>query len=163
PLQPGQVAKIVARENEEVEAGGALLLMDDTLPQAPPREAKAAPAGAEAQLEQAEKLPGQHAEQLEGPKGVLQAKERELDAARAEQAVRIQKATVGPPEDVKVAAATVEALQSAVKGERAKLRGLELLDPKVGVTRAEQQVEVNQARVTRAEYGLKQCKLTAPC
>jgi multidrug resistance efflux pump len=165
PLQPGQVTKITARENEEVEAGTALLLMDDTLAQATLREAKAALAEAEAQLEQARKLPQQHREQLEGQRAVIQAKEHELEGARArrEQAVRLQKSTGGPIEDVKVAEATVAALESALKGEQAKLRGLEALDPQVGVTRAEQKVEACKAGVTKAEFALKQCRLAAPC
>jgi multidrug resistance efflux pump len=165
PLQPGQVRKIVARESDEIEAGAPLFLMDDTLAAATLREAKAALAEAEAQLEQAKKLPEQHREQVAGQKAVIQAKEHEVEAAQArhDQAVRLQKTAVGPMEDVKVAAATVEALRSALKGEQAKLRGLEALDPQVGVTRAEQKVEACKAQVDKAEFALKQCQLTAPC
>jgi multidrug resistance efflux pump len=164
PLQPGQVTKVLARENDEVEAGAAILQMDDTLAQATLREARAALAEAEAQLTQAKKLPAQHREQLAGQEAVIRAKEHELEGAQAsrDQAVRLQKSTGGPVEDVKKAEALVAALQSVIKGEQAKLRGLEALDPQVGITRAEQRVEVCKAQIARAEFALKECKLTAP-
>src|SRR5215831_13780200 len=61
PIQSGRVADVMAHENDRVEAGAALLRLDDTEARLQVAEAKVALETAQAQLTTARKAPEQHA------------------------------------------------------------------------------------------------------
>jgi multidrug resistance efflux pump len=63
---------------------------------------------------------------------------------------------------VKAAQAIVKALESAVEGETTKLNGLEAVDPYIGVTLAMNDLNARKARLSKAEYALKETTLVAP-
>ena len=56
----------------------------------------------------------------------------------------------------------MKALESAVEGETTKLNGLEAVDPYIGVTLAMNDLNARKARLSKAEYALKETTLVAP-
>ncbi|MEY4394585.1 biotin/lipoyl-binding protein [bacterium] len=164
PLQPGKVVAIPVRENQEVEPGDVLIRMDDTLQKAQLEEAKADVHAGEAQLEQAKLLFKQHDLKIKGQKAVVAAKKEEMTAAAAKRdgAERLALNKLASNEDVKAAQAIVKALESAVEGETTKLNGLEAVDPYIGVTLAMNDLNARKARLSKAEYALKETTLVAP-
>jgi multidrug resistance efflux pump len=168
PLLPGQVVKIedVARDGtKELEAGTPLFHMDATVARAQLEEAQAGVADAEAQLKNARTLPAQHQQQVKGQQAALKAKQHELEVARLRltDARRLAQSDLTRPDTVRMAEEAVKALENAVEGEEAKLKALELLDPTVAVTRAEQELARRKAEETKARFALQKCTITAPC
>lgn len=165
PLQPGRVLKVEVQDNQDVKRGAVLLRLEDTLARETLEEAEADLVAAQAQLTQAQSLVAQHKKQVEGQKALVTAREHEVGVARLKraEAKRLADAMAARSEDVQIAEESVKALESTLTAEKAKLEGLEKVDPNVGVVRAEQDVKVREARVRKAQFGLKECTVTAPC
>jgi multidrug resistance efflux pump len=165
PLQPGLVVHIEARENEEVEAGAPLLQLDDTVAQAQVREAEADVKAAEAQLAEALTLPDRQRDKVAAQRAVIEARRRELEAARArrDRAERLSRSQLASAEEARAASEAVAALEAGIQAEEAKLRILERAEPARLIERARQDVEARQARLKKALFALKHCTLWAPC
>jgi len=133
PLQPGRVVEVFVQDNQEVKKGTPLFQMDDTLAQQTLVEAEADLSAAQAQLKQAERLPEQHAKQIEGQQAVIAAKERERDVARLKRddVRRLVDKGLTREEIFKMADEGVKALDDGLLAEKAKLDGLKTIDPQV--------------------------------
>jgi len=164
PIQTGRVAQVLARENDRVEGGSALLRLDDTQARLRVTEAQVALETAKAQLATARRLPEQHAAKLDQQRGAAEAAEQRLAAARTLLGRKRQLATANQlsTEDVTAAQDQVNELQATARAEAAKLRELELHDPAVDVRRAELNVAAMQTKLDQAQHALDECTLKAP-
>jgi multidrug resistance efflux pump len=164
PIQSGRVAEVMAHENDRVEAGAALLRLDDTDARLQVAEAKVALETAEANLATARKLPEQHAAKLDQQRGAAEAAEQRLAAARTLLGRKQQLAKLNQisPEDATAAQDQVNELQAAARAEAARLRELQLHDPAVDVRRAELNVTAMQTKLDQAQHALDECTLKAP-
>jgi multidrug resistance efflux pump len=165
PVQPGRVLRVEVHDNQEVKRGAVLIRMEDTVARETLDEAEADLIAAQAQLTYARSLVDQHKKQIEGQKAVLKAREHELAAARIKrnEAKRLADIELARAEDVTIAEESVKALESTLEAEKAKLEGLEKIDPQVAIIRADADVKVREARVRKAQFALKECAITAPC
>src|SRR5260370_31738800 len=84
PKQPGQVVKVFVKENQELDEGAPLYLMDDHVARFDRDQAEAAHRAAQQQLEQAKKLPTRHRAAIAGQQAVIAAKQAKRDAAQKE-------------------------------------------------------------------------------
>lgn len=164
PVQSGRVAEVLAHENARVEAGAALVRLDDTQARLQVAEAKVGVATAQAQLTTARKLPEQHAAKQDQQRAAVEAAEQRLAAAQAllgrkRELVKIKQVAA---EDFAAAQNQVKELQAAAQAEAAKLRELQLYDPAVDVRRAELNVAAMQAELDQAQHALDECTLKAP-
>lgn len=164
PLQSGRVVQVTAQQNDRVEAGAALLRLDDTQARLQVAEAKVALETAQAQLTSDRTLPEQHAAKLEQQRASVEAAEQRLAAAQAllgrkRELAKIKQIT---SEEFTAAEDQVKELQTAARAESAKLRELQLHDPVVDVRRAELNVAAMQAKLNQAQHALDECTLKAP-
>lgn len=165
PVQPGRVAEVLVKEGAAVEAGKPLFRMDDRLAKLQVREAQAALAAAEARLAQARILPSQHRHKVEAQRAAVVAAQRDLDAAKGQYAKAkrfLENKIGGSAEDVQAAEAQVRKAEANIKGQEEQLAALNALDPKLGETLAEQDVEAKKVDVEKAELALQECTVVAP-
>lgn len=164
PTQSGRVTEVLVKEGAEVAAGAPLFRVDDALAQLHVREAKAALTAAEAQLTQARTLTVQHQKQVEGKQAQIEAAKQDVEAARAQRdkAHRLFEKTFASAEEDRAAEALLHKAEAGVKGHEAELAAVEAVDPKVGVTLAEQAVAARKVDLEKAELALKECTVTAP-
>jgi multidrug resistance efflux pump len=164
PLQSGRVMEVLVNENERVEAGTALLRLDDKQARLQVSEAKVALETAHAQLATARQAPQQQAAKVEQQRASIEAAEQRLAAARTllSRKQQLLKLNQISPEDLTAAEDQVRELQAGVQAETAKLRELELHDPAQDVRRAELNVAAVQAKLDQAQHALDECTLKAP-
>lgn len=164
PLSPGRVKKIHVRENQKVKAGTVLFQLDETLAKALLDEANADVAAALQQLEQAKRLGPQHEEQLKGQKAALDARRAELAGAQAKlrTAKKAHENGLLSQDEYLSAEKGVEAINSTIEIELAKLRGLESANPKTAELLATNDLAARRARLERAQFGFDECYIKAP-
>jgi multidrug resistance efflux pump len=164
PLSPGRVKKIHVRENQKVKAGTVLFQLDDTLAKAVLDEANADVAAALQQLDQAKRLGPQHEEQLKGQKAALDARRAEMAGAQAKlrTAKKARDNGLMSVDEYLSAEKGVEAINSTIEIELAKLRGLESANPKTAELLATNDLAARRARLERAQFGFDECYIKAP-
>jgi multidrug resistance efflux pump len=164
PISSGRVAELLVHENDRVEAGAALVRLDDAQAQLLVGEAKIALETAQAQLAVARKAPEQHAAKLEQQRAAVEAAAKRVDGAKATLSRKRQlgKLNQVSAEEVTAAADQVSEFEAAAHAEAAKLRELQLHDPAVEVRRAELQVAAMQSKLDQAQHALDECTLKAP-
>lgn len=164
PLQPGRVVEVIAREAMAYKKGDLLLRLDDVLATQRFREAEADLQAAQAQRDQASKLPEQHEAQLAQQREAIEAITRKVAAGRHE-LQRKRELHAGNhlhAELLHAAEELVKEGEAGIRAEKAKLRLLELQDPTVGIRRAEADVAAKQARLEQARKGIEECHIVAP-
>jgi multidrug resistance efflux pump len=162
--QPNHVKEVKVKENETVKEGAILLELDDTIARTNLERAEADLKDAEVQLEKARKLIEKHEGEVEAQKLVIAEKQNALDAANStlEIARKAWEKKLLDADELNVRTKMAKSAENAHKAEERKLKGLELDDPNLEITRAEQAVKAKKAVREQADYALKQCKLTAP-
>jgi multidrug resistance efflux pump len=163
PKQPGQVAKVLAKENQELEEGAPLYLMDDHAARFDRDQADAAYRAAQQQLEQAKKLPAKHRAAITGQQAVIAAKQSKRDAAQkdADEAKRLSGKGVSP-EKADAAQKLVEAADREIDAEQQKLRGMEEEDPEIAIKLAEENLTSKKLLLDKAQWALDECTVKAP-
>jgi multidrug resistance efflux pump len=164
PLQPGRVARILARENEKVPAGAPLLVLEEETARARLDEARAAADAAEAQRDELRNAPERHRLLLAQQEAACAALESKLAAARLVVARKkdLGKSDLLDAREVTVAEESSREVEALLRVERQKLAELRLRNPERDVRRAEAELTAARARVKQAERGLAECTLTAP-
>ena len=164
PAVPGRVIEAPVPEGKEVESGAVLMRIDDALAQARLEEAKYEYEGAKEKLVQAKKLVGQHQMKIDGQKAAIDAARRKLEASKsqASKAERL-KGLGGTHEDVASANNVVEADKALVRVEEVKLKSIEALDPDSAVRMATIEVDGKKKQVEKAQLGVRECTIFAPC
>ena len=139
----GIVAEVFVREGDRVEAGAALLRLDDA-------RQRAAVAQAAAQLQRAE---ANLAQLKQGPRPQeIEAAEAAVDAARAQVA---KVSVAGPPLEVTIA-------QSELRRAQAQLEMLRLGERPENIAVGEAEVAAALAALQQAEASLREMELRAP-
>ncbi|MFO0876196.1 MAG: hypothetical protein U0840_02395 [Gemmataceae bacterium] len=166
PALPGRVVEANVPEGKEVDEGTVLLKVDDALAQARLKEAQVDLQAAREKLVQARKLIAQHKTRVIMQKAALDAANRKLEAAEAQarKARRFfQDKVGGTSEDVESANKLVAEAQAGVRVEESRLELAQSMDPQSAVRMAQLEVEAKQEQVQKADVGLRECALTAPC
>ncbi len=164
PLRPGRIAAILAKENQHVRAGTAILRLEDDDAKFQAQAAEAALMTAEIQLEEARKLEEQQRARLAQQQAALRAAGFRLDAARQLLAHKEKqlKDNLVAAEDVNVTRAEARALEQQERAEREKLAELSTVDPALTVRKAEAQVKLSRLQRDQAQHQLEECTLKAP-
>jgi multidrug resistance efflux pump len=159
PLQPGKVAKVIAKENEEYDEGAPLYLMDDHQARFDHELAKDAAEAAEAQLDKAKKLPEK---QRVAQKRVIAAKEAKRDAAQkdADDANRLRGKGVSA-EKADAAQKVADAAGEEVEAEKEKLNVMEA-EFDAALKLAEIDVSAKKTLLAKARWALDECTVKAP-
>jgi multidrug resistance efflux pump len=178
PAQPGRVKTVFVQANDDVDKDAPLFAMDSALADDQLLEAKAAAKEARAALEEAKlailgarQLEKQHEDQKAAQAEAIKARLAELNAARAknDEVQRQARSGVAKAEQARQAEEAVKALEAIWEAEKAKLRSVEALDPKLAIQqaeakkkRAEAALERAEAAVRKAELAVKECVVRAP-
>ncbi len=164
PAVPGRVIDAPVPEGKEVEAGAVLLRMDDALAKARLKEAKIEYNAALEKLRVAKTAVPQHQMRVEGQQAAVEAAKKKVEVSKA-QASKAEglKGIAGSKEDVAAAKHAVEADMALLRVEEAKLRSLKAMDPEAPVRLATFEVEGKKEQVEKAEIGVRECSLVAPC
>lgn len=164
PAQPGRVARILVKENDEVSAGMPLVILEEETARARVEEARAALEGAEAMLDDARSAPEQHELRLAQQEAAYDAVDKKLAAARhlLEQKKDLEKTKLVNSRLVQAAEEELKELEAMRRAEQKKLAELRLHKPEHQVRRAEAEAAAAQARLKLAERGLAECTLKAP-
>ena len=164
PLRPGRVATLVAKENQHIEAGAAILRLDDRDAKFQVNEAETAVSAAEIQLEDALKSEQRQRARRTQQQAALDAAGFNLDGARKllEHKEKQAKVDFATREEVDITRDRVKALEQQVLAERAKLDELNTVDPGLAVRKARADLRLAQIRRDRASYQLEECTLNAP-
>jgi multidrug resistance efflux pump len=163
-VQPGRVQEILVKEDEAVKAGQILLKLDDRLATYGLHKAEAAVKAAEAQLAEAQKLPQQHAIDLEAQDKAVEGAQAKVNAAAAgaSRLALLTKNLQANPHEAQAAEALQQAAKAAFEAERKKLEKLRLIDPENKIKEAEAELRAKKAELEQAKYALKECALVAP-
>ena len=164
PLRPGRVAAILAKENQHVETGAAILRLEDDDARFQVEAAEATVTTAEVQLEEARKLEEQQRARLAQQQAALRAAGFRLDAARhlLQHKEKQLKNDVAPTEDVTMTRAEVKALEQQECAEREKLAELSTVDPALTIRKAKAQLKLSRLQRDQAQHQLDECTLKAP-
>ncbi len=161
--QPNHVKEVKVKENDTVDEGAVLLVMDDTRARTNLERAEADLKDAEVLRDQAKKSQKKHDLDTQEQELAITVVQHKLAPARKalDRAKQSRKDRLLSAEELDIAEGMVKSLEDAEKAENLKLDGLKLQDPAEDLTRAEQKLKEKQAVHEQAEYALKQCKLTA--
>jgi multidrug resistance efflux pump len=164
PLRPGRIAAVLAKENQHIECGAAILRLDDRDAKYQLEAAESSVTEAKIQIEEALKLEEQQPARLAQQRAAIAAAGFRLDAARQmlQHKEEQLKKTLVVIEEVETARAEVKALEEQVKAERAKLAELQTVDPALSVRKAQNQLKLSQIQRDRAKHQLDECTLKAP-
>lgn len=164
PEYPGRVARVPAEENEVVQAGAALLELDDRTAQAGVEEARAAVALARLHLEEARESAPRHQLHLAQQAAAVRVVERQAEAAKQSlaRAEDLLGKNLLSQHHAAVARARVNELLSLREVESRKLDELKLRSPGRDVEKAEASLARAQAAQEKAEAFLAGCTLKAP-
>lgn len=165
PLQGGRIVEVLVHEGDAVKSAAPILRLDDHQARYLLQQAQADWKAAQAQLAQARKGPAQHQSKIAQQKSAIDAADKRASAARhahdrKRSLAKIQQLSA---EEVAAAEDLLKEAEAGARAEREKLRELELVDPRLGITQAEEDVAAKRARVDQAEHGLAECTLRAPC
>lgn len=165
PLAPGRVLRLEVHEGQAVRAGAVLLRLDNRLAHGRVCEAEAALHAAQAQLDQAGRLPEQHRSKLAQQQAAIEAARQRLETARRVLARKRQLARLDQVDTKEADAAepVVREAEAAAKAEQEKLHELRLADPAPAVARARAEVQARQAQLDQARRSEEECLLRAPC
>jgi multidrug resistance efflux pump len=163
-LAPNRIKEVKAHESESVAKGAVLLTMDDMLAREDLKRAEADLKAAEAQLEQAKQAPAKQEIELKAQERNISVKKNMLSAARTahDRAKRMRDKQLLSAEELESADLMVKGLEDAVAAEELKLEAMKLVDPRIDITRAEQQEIEKRAVRDQAQFMLDQCELKAP-
>jgi multidrug resistance efflux pump len=164
PARTGKVTAVLVAENQKVKAGDVLLRLDDEPIRLRVRQAEAESTEACSKLEEAGRMPRHQRTRLAQQRAAVEAARFRAEAARHQQE-RLQRlfdADLATGEEVKSAADSLRALESAVRAEKERLADLELIDPSQPETQARALVKAKKAQLEQAEHALSQCTLKAP-
>ena len=164
PLRPGRVAAIIAKETEHVEAGTAILRLEDQDVKFQLQAAAEAVTAAEIQLEEALKLTEQQRARLAQQQAAISAAGFRLHAARQllQHKEEQLKDKLVSSEDVSSTRDEIKALEQQEQAEREKLAELKTVDPDLTVRKARAQLKLSQIRRDQARHQLDECTLKAP-
>jgi multidrug resistance efflux pump len=164
PLQPGRVAKVTAKENEDYGEGAELYAMDDRQARFDRDQAQTALNAAEAQRDDAKTLPAQHRAAIAAQQAGIAAKEKSRDAAQrnADDAKRLAEKNLASAEKADAAQRLADAAAREVDVENQKLKALEAQDPEIAVKRAELDVTAKKTQLAKAQWALDECTVKAP-
>jgi multidrug resistance efflux pump len=163
-LQPGRVAGVLVKENDEVVGGTVLVKLEDTLASQRVAEAEAAVQAAQVQRDDARKSPQQYRLQVSRQEAASQAASLRLAAAQT-LLIRTRKlrqsGQIGP-EEAAAAEKQVQELEALETVEATRLAELKLIDPEAALRRAEADLSAAEARLGQAKQALAECFLKAP-
>jgi multidrug resistance efflux pump len=164
PLQPGRVKKVLVQDNQEVDEGATLYLMDDTHARFERDKADIAYQAALQQIEKAKKLPALHRAAIAGQQAVIAAKQAKRDAAQkeADDAKRLADKNLASAQKAAAAQKIVEAADREVDAEQEKLRAIEEEDPQIAVKLAEHDLDAKKKQLEEATWALGECTVKAP-
>jgi HlyD family secretion protein len=164
PLRPGRVAEILVKENQHVEAGTAVLRLEDEDAKLQLQAAEAAVITAEIQLEETGQLQEQQRARLAQQQAAVRAAGFRLDAARQTLQHKEDqlKNNVITSEEVIATRAEVKALEQQEYAEREKLAELKTIDPVLSVRKAKVQLKLAQIQRDQARHQLNECLVKAP-
>jgi multidrug resistance efflux pump len=167
PMQPavaGRLADVPVHEGDHVQAGAALLRLDDQAARADVEQAEAAVRAAEAQLAEAQRAPQLHQSQLTQQREAVEARKRDLAAAQDKASHLRGLAEIGQvnKQDLSAAEEQVAKIEAGVRAEEAKLQALNLHDPAGDIARAEADLNGRRALLAKARHALGQHTLKAP-
>jgi multidrug resistance efflux pump len=167
PVQPGQVDEVLVKEGDAVEPGTPLYRLKDTQAKAKVAQAKAALAEAKSKEKQARAAVVKH-------KADLQALEKEIEAYREQLAVAkdqlkfeqdqlktFKDSSKAAKPQVDKAEGQVRQLEKTIEAKEKSLEGARAIDPSANVEEAEAAVQRYQALLDEAEFGLRECTVTA--
>lgn len=166
PTVPGRVVVLPVRDGEVVESGALLLQIDDALAQLRLKEAKLALQAAREKQTAAQDLVTKHRFQVKMQEASLEAAKKQRAAAEIQHR-KIQRTfndrIGGSADEVEAARRLVEVADANIKAEQAKLDLANAVDPSSAVRLAEVNVLSKQELIEKAELGIRECKLLAPC
>lgn len=188
PAQPCRIVEVMVAENDQVEAGQALLKFDDVLQQEAVAEAQTLVHAAQQKLKLAHRNPQKHELLIQQAQAAVDATRAAWEIARHREALQ-ETATpppaanngngVGPPqatpaadsqesdaEDRKrredaIAEEQVRVAEAGLRGEEAKLTALQLADPADELQLLQAEIDHAQAKLRQARAALDQCVLRA--
>lgn len=164
PLRPGRVAAILVKETQHVEAGTAILRLEDEDAKFQVQAAESAVTEAEIEVEESRKVKEQQRARLAQQQAAIQAARFRLNGAR--QLLRRKedqfKDNLVNAEEVDVTRDEVKALEQKEQAEREKLAELKTVDPALTVRKARVQLKLSQVRRDQARHQLDECTLKAP-
>ena len=164
PLCPGRVAAIVAKETQHVEAGTAILRLEDQDAKFQVDAAQSSVTAAEIQVQEALKLEEQQRARLAQQQAAIQA--AGFRAHGAHEMLRRKenqlKDNLVSSEEVRMTRDEVKALEQQERAEREKLAELKTVDPVLTVRKAQRQLKLSQTRRDQARHQLEECTLKAP-
>jgi membrane fusion protein (multidrug efflux system) len=166
PAVPGRVVDAPVPEGKEVEAGTVLLRIDDALAQTRLKEAKIDYEAAKEKLVQAKKLVAQHQMKVGIQQAGLDAARKKMEAAQnqANKAKDLFKQDLaGSGHDLRTANELVEEAKAAVRAEQGKLDLAKSFDPESAVRLATYDADSKKEQVEKAQLGVRECQLIAPC
>ncbi|MFO0925942.1 MAG: biotin/lipoyl-binding protein [Gemmataceae bacterium] len=166
PAVPGRVVALPVPEGKVVDVGAVLLQIDDALPKLRLKEAKLDLEAAREKVKAAEQERVKHRYTVKMQEAAVDAALRQQEAGEAQfrKADRyFTERLGGNADDVESARRLVEVAKANVRAERAKLDLARAVDPDVAVRLAEVNVRAKQEEVEKAELGVKECQLLAPC
>jgi multidrug resistance efflux pump len=161
PHQMGAVVTdILVEEGTKVAKGTPLLKVDDRAAKLTLVRAEADLSAADAMLSQAKKAPEAHALDISLQKKAIDAKKWSLDDAK-DKLDRVKMSNLGKAA-LDAAESGVKMLDLALKAEQEKLTKLELEDPQVTLTKAEEDVKAKRGQRDLAQLAVDECVLKAP-
>jgi multidrug resistance efflux pump len=163
PLQPGRVVEVAA-EGTTVRKDAPLLRLDSRLAELEAERAQVDWEDAKDQLALVRPLPEQHQNKIEQQQQAIAAARSKREGAQQELDVKqkLFKSANANIETVRGAEAELKARDAEVRAAELRLKELQLLDPHVGVKRAERAVKAKELVYKKAKLVLDECVLRAP-
>jgi HlyD family secretion protein len=164
PLQPGRVREVLVQEGQTVSEDTILLRLEDGPARSRLAEAQAALDEAKLRLDQAHKLPEQHASRTTQQQDAVDAMKSRLSAARRQYArqQKLVKDELFNSADLAISEDHVHELEAMLRGEQKRLDDLKRQDPTDDIRRAEKEVAIMEAKRDEARFALEECSLKAP-
>jgi multidrug resistance efflux pump len=163
-LQPGRVVEVVAHDYQPVTKDAVLFRVDDRLAKQRLVEAQADLDAAEATLIEAKKGADQKTAKVAQQHAAIEAAQARVAAAKhkLERAQNLEQIKQANAMEVAAAADLVREAEAGEKAEKARMQELELLDPAIQVTRAEQDLIAKRARLAQAQLAVDEHTIKAP-
>ncbi len=167
PLQPGQVVEVLVKEGDTVEPGTPLYRLNDTPARAKAAQAKAALAEAKSKEKQARGMVVKHQADLQALEKEIAAYREQLAVAKGQlkfaqdQFKTFKDSSQGAKPELDKAEGQVRQLERTIEAKEKSLEGARAVDPNTAVEEAEAAVQRYQAQLNEAEFGLRECTVTA--
>lgn len=166
PTVPGRVVALPVAEGKVVNEGALLLQIDDALPRLRLKEAQLDLEAAREKLKAAEQEKVKYGYQVKMQMAAVDAARKQQEAGEAQfrKADRyFTQRLGGNADDVESTRRLVEVAKANVRAEQAKLDLAKAIDPDVAIRLAEVNIRSKQEEVEKAELGVRECQLLAPC